>query len=64
MIHAHISKEKAVPLWAVIGALLSLVAPAETAPTGEPWAGFETQQVEAQEADQSEPIARSIRRRG
>ena len=73
MIHAHISKEKAVPLWAVIGAplvgvplmvaLLSLVAPAETAPTGEPWAGFETQQVEAQEADQSEPIARSSRRR-
>ncbi len=56
MIRVHIDKEKAVPLWAAIGAplvgvplmvaLLSLAAPAETAPPGEPDAGIKTEQVE------------------
>ena len=61
MIRAHINAEKAVPLWALIGAplvgvplmvaLLSLVAPAETAPPGEPEAGVKTEQVEVQAVD-------------
>ena len=61
MIHARIDREKAVPLWAAIGAplvgvplmvaLLALAAPATTAPTGEPDAGIKTEQVEAQAVD-------------
>ncbi len=61
MIQAHIDEEKAVPLWAAIGAplvgvplmvaLLALAAPAATAPAGEPDAGLKTEQVEAHAAD-------------
>ena len=62
MIHAHIDREKTVPLWAAVGAplvgvplmvaLLALATPAATVPTGEPDAGAKTEQVEVQTVDQ------------
>ena len=63
MIHAHIDKEKAVPIWAAVGAplvgvplmvaLLALTAPAESAPVVEPETGFQTEQVEVQAVEQT-----------
>jgi hypothetical protein len=63
MIRTSIHKEKAVPLWAAIGAplvgvplmvaLLALSAPAEHTPTVEPEAGFKTEQLEVQTVEQT-----------
>lgn len=62
MIHAHIKKDIAVPIWAAIGApligvplmvaLLALSAPAETAPAGEPDAAIKTEYFQVQSIDQ------------
>lgn len=61
MTRAHITKDKAVPLWAVIGAplvgvplmvaLLSLASPKEHEPVVETDVGFATEQVEVQAVD-------------
>jgi hypothetical protein len=61
MIHAHIDKEKAVPMWAALGvpligiplmvALLALTAPVGTAPTAEPEATVQVEQVDVQSVD-------------
>ncbi len=58
MINAHISEKKGAPWWAAIGAplvgvplmvaLLTLAAPQEDAPVGEPEIGVRTEQVEPQ----------------
>jgi hypothetical protein len=62
MIHAHLDKQKAVPLWAAIGApligvplmvaLLALMAPAESPVVIEPDAGVTTEQVDVRPVDQ------------
>jgi hypothetical protein len=61
MIHAHIDKEKAVPMWAALGvpligiplmvALLALTAPVGDAPTAEPEATVQVEQVDVQSVD-------------
>lgn len=63
MIQAHIEKERAVPLWAAVGApllgiplmvaLLSLVAPAQDAPVTERDASQTTEQVDVQAVDRT-----------
>lgn len=63
MIHAHLNEEKAVPLWAAIGApligvplmvaLLALAAPADRTGVGEPAAGVTTEQVDVHSADRT-----------
>ncbi len=61
MNRAYFRNERAVPIWAVIGAplvgvplmvaLLALSSPKETAPVVEPKAGFTTEQVEIQRVE-------------
>jgi hypothetical protein len=63
MIRTHVKRERAVPLWAAVGApllgvplmvaLLSLVAPAQDAPATEPEASHTTEQVEVQPVDRT-----------
>jgi hypothetical protein len=63
MIQAHIEKERAVPLWAAVGApllgiplmvaLLSLVAPVQDAPATEPDASQTTEQMEVEAVDRT-----------
>ena len=63
MIRARMDTQKAVPIWAAIGAplvgvplmvaLLALAAPAATVPAGEPDADTKTEQVEVQTVDQT-----------
>ena len=66
MIHAHIAKEKAVPMWAALGvpligiplmvALLALTAPVGGAPTAEPKATVQVERVEARSVDHTVDI--------
>lgn len=63
MINAHVNRDQAAPLWAVLGAplvgvplmvaLLALSAPAQEAPREELDAGVATEQVEVQPIDRA-----------